>query len=77
MKHDDASQLRTASSTPVAVVTVLAPTVERADVVAKVALLYGGRDAVAWLSSRDDVAAVLVERNRAIHVLGDLEVDDA
>lgn len=63
--------------TDLAQVTVLAPTVERADVVAKVAFLRGARDAVAWLSSRDDVAAVLVERNRAIHVIGDLEVADA
>lgn len=58
-------------------VTVLAPTVERADVLAKVAFLRGARDATAWLSSRHDIAAVLVERNRAIHIIGDLEVDDA
>jgi thiamine biosynthesis lipoprotein len=58
-------------------VTIVAPTVERADVVAKVAFMRGARDAVAWLSSCNDVAAVLVERNRAIHVLGDLEVDHA
>lgn len=58
-------------------VTVLAPTVERADVLAKAAFLRGACDAVAWLSSRDDVAAVLVERDRAIHVIGDLEVADA
>lgn len=58
-------------------VTVLAPTAERADVLAKVAFLRGARDAATWLSSHDDVAAVLVERNRAIHVIGDLEVDDA
>lgn len=63
--------------TDLAQVTVLAPTVERADVLAKVAFLRGARDAAAWLSSHDDVAAVLVERNRAIHVIGDLEIDHA
>lgn len=63
--------------TDLAQVTVLAPTVERADVLAKVAFLRGARDAAAWLSSHADVAAVLVERNRAIHVIGDLEVEHA
>ena len=63
--------------TDLAQVTVLAPTVERADVLAKVAFLRGARNAAAWLSSHADVAAVLVERNRAIHVIGDLEVDHA
>jgi FAD:protein FMN transferase len=58
-------------------VTVLAPTVERADVIAKAAFLRGARDAVAWLSNLGDVAAVLVEQNRAIHVVGKLEVPDA
>jgi len=58
-------------------VTVLAPTVERADVLAKAVFLRGARDAAAWLSSHGDIAAVLVERNRAVHVIGDLEVDDA
>lgn len=58
-------------------VTVFASTCERADVLAKVALLRGARDAVAWLSSLDGIAAVLVERSRAMHVIGDLEVADA
>ena len=58
-------------------VTVLAPTAERADVLAKVAFLRGARDAAAWLSSHGDIAAVLVERDRTVHVIGDLEVDDA
>lgn len=58
-------------------VTVLAPTVERADVLAKVAFLRGARDAAAWLSSHGDIAAVLVERDRTVHVIGDLEVNDA
>lgn len=67
----------TPARSDLAQVTVLAPTVECADVLAKVAFLRGARDAAAWLSSHADVAAVLVERNRAIHVLGDLEVEDA
>jgi thiamine biosynthesis lipoprotein len=56
--------------------TVIAATAEEADVLAKVAFLLGARDGRAFLERRG-VAGVLLGVDRAVHLVGDVEVDDA
>lgn len=57
-------------------VTVLAPSAEQADVLAKAAFLLGAREARGFLTARAGVAAVLVQRGRALELVGDVELAD-
>lgn len=64
------------SGTDLAQATVIAPTTEAADVLAKTAFLLGARECRAWLAALPDVAAVLVRADGRVTVLGDVEVSD-
>ncbi|MEZ4400745.1 MAG: FAD:protein FMN transferase [Kofleriaceae bacterium] len=63
------------STSALAQVTVLAPTVEQADVLAKAALLAGADAGARLLGSFPAVAAVLVAHDGELHRVGALEVD--
>ena len=62
------------SSSDLAQVTVLAPSAEQADVLAKVAFLLGGREARGFLAERPEVAAVLVTHAGSLELVGDVEL---
>lgn len=62
------------ASGDLAQVTAVAPTAERADVLAKVVFLLGARAGAAWLAAQPGAAGVLVERAGALRLVGDLEV---
>lgn len=62
------------SSSDLAQVTAVAPTAERADVVAKVAFLRGAADAARWLADQDGVGGVLVLGDGSVRIIGELEV---
>ncbi len=57
-------------------VTVLAPSAELAEVLAKTALVLGGADARTVLE-RSGASGVLVRRDGAFEIVGNLEVVDA
>jgi thiamine biosynthesis lipoprotein len=65
------------STSDLAQVTVIAPTAERADVLAKVGFLLGVDSATRVFAATPDIGAVLVARDGAVRFLGDLEVCDA
>jgi thiamine biosynthesis lipoprotein len=67
------------SSSDLAQVTVVAPTTEQADVYAKATFLLGARGGRAFIADRaaSGIAAVLIGRDGALEVVGDLEVVDA
>lgn len=58
-------------------VTMIAPTTEEAEVLAKVAFVLGAAAATHVLAQRADVGAVLVLRDGLLRVVGDVEVADA
>ena len=66
----------TPASSDLAQVTAVAPTAERADVLAKVAFLLGAADGARLLDA-PDLGGVLVARDGSVRVVGDLEVTDA
>jgi len=65
------------STSDLAQVTAVAPTAEHADVLAKVAFLLGAADGARFLADRSGIGGVLVARDGALRVVGDLEVADA
>jgi thiamine biosynthesis lipoprotein len=65
------------SGSDLAQVTVLADSVEAAEVLAKTAFLLGAQDGRGFLRRCRHVAAVLVWRNGQIEVVGDVEEDRA
>lgn len=64
------------STTDLVQATVIAPTTEAADVLAKTAFLLGAREGRAFLAALPDVGAVLVRMDGKVSVLGDVEVSD-
>jgi thiamine biosynthesis lipoprotein len=65
------------ATTDLAQVTVVAPSAELADVLAKVAFLRGGADGRALLEGCEGVSGVLVLADGDLRLTGDLEVADA
>ncbi|HET9992563.1 MAG TPA: FAD:protein FMN transferase [Kofleriaceae bacterium] len=57
-------------------VTAIAPTAERADVLAKVAFILGANDGARLLGG-PDLGGVLIARDGSVRIVGDLEVEDA
>lgn len=57
-------------------VTAIAPTAERADVLAKVAYLLGEADGARLLEDQPGVGGVLISRAGAVRVVGDVELAD-
>lgn len=57
-------------------VTAIAPTAERADILAKVAFLLGAADGARLLGG-PDLGGVLIARDGSVRLVGDLEVEDA
>jgi thiamine biosynthesis lipoprotein ApbE len=55
----------------------VAPTAERADVLAKVAFLLGAADGSRSLDGRPGIGGVLVARDGRVRVVGELELSDA
>jgi len=57
-------------------VSVVAPTAEQADVYAKTAFLVGSRDGQRFIAERRaaGIAAILVERDSTLEIVGDLEL---
>ncbi|HSN30380.1 MAG TPA: FAD:protein FMN transferase [Kofleriaceae bacterium] len=68
---------RQPSRSDLAQVTVLAPTAERADVMAKVVFLLGATDGAALVARHDDLGAVLVTTSGELSLVGDVEVAHA
>ncbi|MFT3771746.1 MAG: FAD:protein FMN transferase [Minicystis sp.] len=69
---------RRPAETDLAQASVLAPSAELADVLAKTAFLLGARAARRFLERLSRIGAVLVRRDGAIEIIGDVEVvDDA
>jgi thiamine biosynthesis lipoprotein len=67
---------RAPAETDVLQATVVAPTVELADVLAKVAFLLGSAQARRFLERQPDVGAVLVRRTGDLVVVGDVDLRD-
>jgi len=65
------------STSNLAQVTVVAPTAEHADVLAKVAFLLGAVEGASLLEGRPGIAGVLVARDGSLRMVGELEVADA
>jgi thiamine biosynthesis lipoprotein len=63
--------------TDLAQVTVVAPSAELADVLAKTAFLRGFRDGTRFLSRFDRVSGVLALHDGSVRVVGQLEMSDA
>ena len=68
---------RMPSTSDLAQVTVVAPTAEQADVLAKVGFLLGATGGARFLAERSGIGAVLVVRDGSLRFVGDLEVTDA
>ncbi|HEU4612045.1 MAG TPA: FAD:protein FMN transferase, partial [Kofleriaceae bacterium] len=64
------------SRSDLAQVTMLAPTAEQADVLAKTAFLLGAREARRFVGARSELAAVLVHRDGTLEIAGDVELVD-
>lgn len=64
------------TASDLAQVTIVAPSAELAEVVAKTVLVLGARDGGSFLSRFDDVAGILVGTNGNVRRIGDLEVID-
>lgn len=62
------------SRSDLAQVTILAPTVERADVMAKVVFLLGAADGAALVARNDDLGAVLVTETGELRLVGNVKV---
>lgn len=65
------------SRSDLAQVTLLAPTAERADVLAKVVFLLGATSGAHFVEQRPELGAVLVTRSQGVRLIGNLEVADA
>lgn len=65
------------SQSDLAQVTMLAPTAERADVMAKVVYLLGAAEGAALVARHEDLAAVLVTAAGELRLVGDLEIAPA
>lgn len=76
MHHLIDPRTRAPAQSDVIQATVIAPTAERADVMAKVAFVRGARTGARALE-RCGLAGVLVLRDRSLRVVGDLEVHHA
>ncbi len=66
----------TSAVSDLAQVTAVAPTAERADVLAKVAFLVGADDGARLLDA-PDLGGVLIGRDGSVRIVGDIEVADA
>jgi len=67
----------TPSRSDLAQVTIVAPTAERADVMAKAVFLLGAADGARFVVGRDDLGAVLVTRTGDTRAVGDVELAHA
>lgn len=76
MHHLIDPRTQSPARTDVAQATVIAPTVEEADVMAKVAFILGAQEAARALE-RAGMRAVLVGHDGAIHTVGDVELRHA
>ena len=65
---------QTSSASDLAQATVVAPSTESADVLAKTVFLLGAREGRAFVERRPGIGAVLVQRSGAVLFLGDLDV---
>jgi thiamine biosynthesis lipoprotein len=65
------------STSDLAQVTVVAPTAERADVLAKAAFLLGTTDGARFLARRPGIGGALVAWDGSLRFVGELEVADA
>ena len=68
---------RTPSHSDLAQVTIVAPTAERADVMAKAVFLLGAADGARFVAAHGDLGGVLVRHDGGVQLVGDLEVADA
>jgi thiamine biosynthesis lipoprotein len=64
------------SSSDLAQVTMLAPTAEQADVLAKTVFLLGAREARRFVAARPELAVVLIHRDGTLEIVGDVDLVD-